>query len=180
MRILFLLLVLTFTGCITPKVHENPKTTEELRTILQDFHMKLRWGLWDQAAAYASDDYKNEFLGRYEELGDDFKIVNLDIKTVTLDEPLSTVDVEQESYTEPSMVVEKKRYIESWIHVSGMWRIVERIPKKEWRERQKKKTPPPTIEEPSEPKEPIEADAPAEPTEPDAPQAAPAPDAPES
>ena len=163
----FVLLASLFVfGCITPKAHENPKTTEELRTILQDFHMKLRWQLWDQAASYATDDYRNEFLGRYEELGEDFKIVNLEIKTVTLDDPISTVDVEQESYGD-NMVVEKKRYIESWIYISGVWRIAERIPKKEWRERQKKAlaTPPPeeTDAPPSEPESPPSGDVPEAP-----------------
>ena len=67
-RHFLLLFSLFFIGCITPKAHENPKTTEELRHILQDFHMKLRWGLRDQAAAYTTADYRNEFLGRYEEL----------------------------------------------------------------------------------------------------------------
>ena len=124
-------------GCLTPKAHENPKTTDELQHVLRDFHMKLRWGLWEQAAAYTSGDFRNEFLGRYEELGEDFKIVNLEIKMVTLAEPVSTVDVEQESYSEREMVVQKKRYIESWVFGNGTWQITERIPKEEWRKRQK-------------------------------------------
>lgn len=128
-------------GCLTPKAHENPKTADELRIILQDFHMKMRWGLWEQAAAYTAPLYRNEFLGRYEELGDDFKIVNLEIKQVTLGEPLSTVDVEQESYQEPDMVVQKKRYIESWGFAGGTWLLHERIPKDKWRERQKAEQP---------------------------------------
>lgn len=136
MRILFLLLPLLLVGCITPKANENPKTVDELRTVLQDFHMKMRWGLWEQAAAYTSPEYRNEFLGRYEELGEDFKIVNLEVKSVTLGDPVSTVDVEQESYEEPDMVVQKKRYIETWALVGGTWRITERVPKDEWRARQ--------------------------------------------
>lgn len=135
--ILTLLTVITLSGCLTPKAQENPKTADELRTVLQDFHMKLRWGLWEQASAYTAPDYRNEFLGRYEELGEDFKITDLEIKQVTLADPVSTVDVEQEWYQEPDMVVQKKRYIESWIFTGGVWLITERIPKEEWRERQK-------------------------------------------
>lgn len=134
---LLLLTVASLCGCLTPKAHENPKTADELRVILQDFHMKMRWGLWEQAAAYTSPTYRNEFLGRYEELGDDFKIVDLEIKQVTLDDPVTTVDVEQESYREPDMVVQKKRYIERWAFAGGSWVLHERLPKDEWRERQK-------------------------------------------
>ena len=138
MRILLVALALgALTGCLTPKAHENPKSADELRIILQDFHMKLRWGLWEQAAAYTAPVYRNEFLGRYEELGEDFKITNIEIKQVTLGDPVSIVDVEQESYQEPDMVVQKKRYIESWRTVNGNWLIFERIPKEKWRERQK-------------------------------------------
>lgn len=140
-RLLFLsLLVLTLTGCLTPKAHENPKTTQELQVALQDFHMKLRWGLWEQAAAYTADNYRNQFLGRYEELGDDYKIVKLEVKQVKLGDPISTVEVEQEWYVEPVMVVQKKRYIESWVFHSGMWRINERITKDEFRSREQGKS----------------------------------------
>ena len=147
MRLFLLTLLVVLSGCLTPKAHENPKTADELRTILQDFHMKMRWGLWEQAAAYTAPEYRNEFLGRYEELGDDFKIVDLEIKQVTLADPVSTVDVEQESYQEPDMVVQKKRYIESWVFLGGSWLITERIPKEEWRERQKQTTPEPDAED---------------------------------
>lgn len=150
MRITLLIaLAALLTGCLTPKAHENPKTADELRVILQDFHMKMRWGLWEQAAAYTAPAYRNEFLGRYEELGDEFKITNIEIKQVTLGDPLAIVDVEQESYQEPEMVVQKKRYIETWQTVNGSWLIGERIPKDEWRERQKKSSEPPADSEPT-------------------------------
>jgi hypothetical protein len=135
--ILFLALL---PACITPKAHEKPKSTQELRVVLQDFHMKMRWGLWEQAVQYTTDNYRNEFLGRYEELGEDFKITDLQIKTVTLGDPITTVEVEQQWYVEPDMTVHKKRYIESWVNLNGLWRINERIPKSEFRERMQGKT----------------------------------------
>lgn len=131
-----LLTLVLLAGCVTPKAHEDPRTTQELRHVLQDFHMKMRWGLWEQAAQYTTDNYRNEFLGRYEELGEDFKIVDLNIKSVKLGEPVSTVEVEQEWYVEPDMTVQKKRFIESWVYLAGGWRINERITKTEFRERQ--------------------------------------------
>lgn len=134
---LTLALVFLFTGCLTPKANEKPKSASELRYILQDFHMKLRWGLWEQASAYTAASYKNEFMGRYEELGEDYKITNLNIKQVTLGDPVSLVEVEQEWYVEPDMTLKKERYMESWVTVDGNWRITERIPKKEYREREK-------------------------------------------
>lgn len=138
-KIILIISLLTLVGgCLTPKAHENPKTTQELRLVLQDFHMKMRWHLWEQAAQYATDNYRNQFLGRYEELGEDFKITELQIKTVTLGEPISIVEVEQEWYVEPNMTVQKKRYVESWVHVAGLWRINERITKQEYRQRKQK------------------------------------------
>ena len=137
---LLALIVLFVAACITPKAHENPKTTQELRLILEDFHMKMRWGLWEQAAAYTTDTYRNQFLGRYEELGEDFKITELNIQAVKLGDPVSTVEIEQEWYVEPDMTVQKKRYVESWVYIAGGWRIAERIPKDEWREREQGKT----------------------------------------
>lgn len=134
-----LLVAVVLPGCITPKAQENPKTTSQLRTVLDDFDMKMRYGLWEQAAAYATPDFRNEFLGRYEELGDDFKITELNIKEVTVGDPVTIVDIEQRSYTEPDMVVHKKRYIESWVLVNKLWKIKGRIPKEEWRKRQEGK-----------------------------------------
>lgn len=130
-----ILLAVSLTGCLTPKAHENPKSTQELRVVLQDFHMKMRWGLWEQAVQYTTDNYRNEFLGRYEELGEEFKITELQIKTVTLGDPVSIVEVEQQWYVEPEMTVQKKRYMESWVNIQGLWRLNERIPKEEYRKR---------------------------------------------
>lgn len=142
MRPIFSLIVLfslALAGCLTPKAHENPKTTQELQTVLQDFHMKLRWGLWEQASQYTTDNYRNEFMGRYEELGEDYKITDLEIKKVELGEPVSVVEVEQRWYVEPDMTVQKKRFVESWVFSAVGWRINERIPKAEYRERQQGK-----------------------------------------
>ncbi len=156
LRLLLLVSLVLSTGCLTPKAHENPKTTQELRHVLQDFHMKMRWGLWEQASAYTTDNYRNEFMGRYEELGEDFKITDLNIKSVKLGEPVSTVEVEQQWYVEPDMTVQKKRFMESWVFLAGAWRINERIPKSEYRERQKREK----AEEVIEPEEADETVAP--------------------
>ena len=160
--LLMSLLVLLLAGCLTPKAHENPKTTQELQVALQDFHMKLRWGLWEQAAAYTADNYRNQFLGRYEELGEDYKIVKLEVKQVKLGDPVSTVEVEQEWYVEPVMVVQKKRYIESWVFHAGMWRINERITKEEFRSREQGKSKLETQPSSTEPVEPADESTPTQ------------------
>lgn len=133
--LLFALAALSLPGCLTPQKHTQPKETAELRHAVQDFHMKLRWGLWEQAAAYTFEGYRNEFMGRYEELGDDYKITNIEIKKVELEPEIAVVEVEQEWYHEPNMTVQDDRFMEMWVLVVGVWRLKERITKREFRAR---------------------------------------------
>ena len=140
MVVLFALVVTALSpACFTPQKQTNPKDTADLRQSVQDFHMKLRWGLWEQAADYAVGGFHNEFLGRYEEFGEDYKITNLDVKKVDLKPDSAVVEVKQEWYHEPNMTVQKKRYVETWKMVDGIWRLTDRMTRDEYRSRKKKR-----------------------------------------
>lgn len=130
--------IAAFLACSGPQQPPTTKTTTDLRTTVQDFHVKMRWGMWEQAAAYVAPSYRPSFEARYDELGEDFKISNLEIRSVANSSPTTAlIDVEQESYKEPEMTVKKVRYIETWELGSNVWRLTERIEKDEWEERLK-------------------------------------------
>lgn len=113
----------------------NPKESADIRTIITDYNMKLKWGMYDSASLYIAPAKRQEFLGFYEEKGEDYKIVSLEIKAVTMaDADNALIEVEQEAY-DSSMVVKKKRFIEYWSQDDGNWMRGERITKKEYRKR---------------------------------------------
>ena len=140
--LLSLLVVATFAfGCASEKPkpeNKNPGDPAALQYNVTNFHIDMRWGRWEQAALYTEEGYQQGFLGRYDELGDDFKIVDLNIKSITIEEGMAEVDVEQESYKLPSMVVEKTRYIEVWKPVDDSWRLSERTEREEYRAEKKR------------------------------------------
>lgn len=137
-----LLMVVFAAGCASKKVKPENRTPGDpaaLQYNVGNFHMDMRWGRWEQAALYVAESYRQGFLGRYEELGDDFKIVNLEIKGMQMEDGAAEVDVEQESYKMPSMVVEKVRYIEVWKPAEGGgWQLTERTEREEYRAEKKR------------------------------------------
>lgn len=100
---------------------------------VNEFHKQLRWGRYEQAALLIDEAHRQAFLGRYEELGDDFRIVELDLKSVTLEEEHAEVEVEQQWYLESNMIVRTERYIEIWRGRDGRWMLHERTEKEAWR-----------------------------------------------
>lgn len=128
-------------GCASEKVkpeNKQPGDPAALNYNVSNFHIDMRWGRWEQAALYTAEGYRQGFLGRYDELGDDFKIVDLNIKSISMEDGAAEVDVEQESYKLPSMVVEKTRYIEVWKPVDDSWRLFERTERDEYRAEKKR------------------------------------------
>ncbi len=127
-------------ACSGAQPPPDTKTTTDLRTTVTDFHLKMRWGMWEQAASYVAPEYLPTFEARYDELGDDFKISNLDIRKVDIVSMSNAlVDVEQESYKEPEMTVKNLRYIEDWRMTANVWRLHDRMEKDEWEKIQKEK-----------------------------------------
>ena len=135
------------TGCSTMNRPPSIEDGTELDSALRGFHKNLRWARYEQAAYLVSEDYKQTFLGRYEEYGEDFHITLLEVRDVDLREadrdkktPIhAIVEVEQHWYKEPNMTVKKERYMERWERSQSGWRLHDRLEKEEWRAREKER-----------------------------------------
>lgn len=115
----------------------DPKDSADIRLIVTDYNMKMKWGMYDAASLYVLPAERQEFIGRYEEKGDDFKIVEIAIKGVTMaDDEKAMIEVEQEWYG-ADMVVKKERFVEYWEVLDGNWMRGERVTKDEYRKRKK-------------------------------------------
>lgn len=176
LRLLCLFGLLAFSfGCAHGTDKQlNPKESADIRTIITDYNMKLKWGMYDSAALYIAPAKRQEFLGFYEEKGEDYKIVSLEIKAVTMaDADNALIEVEQEAY-DSSMVVKKKRFIEYWSQDDGNWMRGERITKKEYRKRKQEVINALTASKKADTDDTDDSDASEvsdEPTEPDSPDA---------
>ncbi|MEZ4458751.1 MAG: hypothetical protein R3E66_03295 [bacterium] len=137
MRAWILGLMLVLSACTPAQKNVDAKATTDLKETLTDYNMKMRWGLWEQAAQYVDPAFKQAFLGELEERGEDYKIVNIDSRNVIFDGPTADVEYEMEWYTE-SMVVKKDKFVDRWVQVGGLWLRQETMTKDEWRDRKKK------------------------------------------
>lgn len=146
MMALALALVAPALGCgaNTPR-QPTVDESNELQGALRNFHKNLRWARYEFAAELIVDEYKQTFLGRYEELGDDFHIVMLEVTKVELlpgeelGQARASVEVEQQWYKEPNMTVKKDVFIELWERDRSGWRLTERLPRDEYRAREKRR-----------------------------------------
>ena len=146
------LLLASACSAAMQKEKNRPKESTDLRFVVSQFHMKMRWGQWEQASAYVEPEYRQRFMGRYEELGEDFKITDLEVKSVQVaSAEQSDVEVEQQWYHEPNMTVQKERFIETWVMTEQGWRLKSRDTKEDWREKNKAPTTEPdAVDPPSE------------------------------
>ena len=82
-------------GCQTGEAAKkaSPDDATTLQTSLKSFHKNMRWSRFDEASLQVSERYRQRFLGRYEEMGDDLHIVSIEVKKVAFesesDEPES-------------------------------------------------------------------------------------------
>lgn len=128
-----LLLGLLAPACANSPTDQSIDDTANLEMSLQVFHRDMRWGRWESAVAMVAPEDRNAFLGRYEELGDDFKIVDLDLKSVQAGDRVAVVDLEQQSYKEPNPTVKKERIVEVWELRDKAWIVTDRMKKDEYR-----------------------------------------------
>lgn len=128
----------TLCGCGASQDREEKAVvpTATLKDSLLDFQRRMKWGLYEQASLYVDDDHREGFLGRYEERGEEFKIVSLELISAVETSATAVVEVEQEWYDE-TMVVRKDRFIEIWNKREGVWMRGERMTKKEYRKQKK-------------------------------------------
>lgn len=132
---------LSWLGCAASPDHIDD--TVALRHSVQEFHKNLRWARYQEASIMVSPEYRNTFIGRYEELGDEFHITELEVKNVTYEKDeqkraIAIVETEQQSYKEETMTVKKEKYIEKWRRDRAGWQMLSRQTKKEWRNKDKK------------------------------------------
>jgi len=119
----------------------SPDDAVSLQAASAEFSKDLRWGRYAEASIHVAPDYREEFLGYYEELGDDFHVVNLEVRDVDMSKDeqvtVATIEVEQQWYVEPGMVVKKERFIEQWRRERAGWILTQRMRKEEWERRKK-------------------------------------------
>lgn len=133
MRAFLILFLFVFAvACAPAQKHLDTKETTDLRPTLVDYNMKLKWGMWEQASLYLLPTEREAFLGRHEELGEDFKIVSIEVKSVVFDGPQAEVESEREWYDE-GMVVKKERFVEVWTLDENVWRRGESMTKDQWK-----------------------------------------------
>jgi hypothetical protein len=133
-------------GCASTQQSKTDVVTnpEDIQRKIEDFHRFLVWELFDRASSSVHRSYRETFLGKYEEYGDDLNIVEMEMKRLERIGPKSMrVEVEQRWYVEPDMSVDDDRFVEIWKLSGAGWQLHDRMKKKEWRrrkeeERQKK------------------------------------------
>lgn len=130
-----LLLAVSSMGCASMN-EDKPGDPRALEEAFRAFHINMRWARWEHASDQVHEAYRQEFLGRYEELGDDFQIVDMDLKSVEIvDEGFAAIiEVEQEWHQLPSTVIEKERFVERWVYSDGRWSLRERLTREAYRE----------------------------------------------
>lgn len=113
---------------------DNP---EDLRRRVSDFHKALRWGEFSEASEVIAPEFRHEFLGRFDEYGDDLEIVGLSIESVDSEgENRRRLEVEQRWYLKPNMSVEDEIFVEIWAKTDDRgWMLEERMKKEEWKSR---------------------------------------------
>lgn len=124
-------------GCSTVNNEERPGDPQDLQQEAQNFHRNMRWARYEQASNSVHPAYENEFMGRYEELGDDYNITDIEFKSVDFSDDFfeAVIEVQMEWYQLPSTVVESARFMERWVYVDGLWKLRERMRRDEYRER---------------------------------------------
>lgn len=135
-------MTLGFAGCAASQ-HSADDAVSLRQSVIQ-FHKNLRWARYEQAAVMTAPSYRENFLGRYEEMGDDFHIVQLEVKKVDFEkddkkQSLAYVQIEQQWYKEPNMTVKKDKIVETWKRNREGWKLTSRLKYKEWKARQKAK-----------------------------------------
>lgn len=125
-----------FGGCSSVG-QERGGDAEALDEEMRGFHSDLRWARYDHARNTVHDAYRPTFDGKFEERGDDYEIVDMEMKRVDLVEEgfAAVVEVEQQWYQLPSTMVEKERFVERWVYEDGRWWMRERMERSEYRDR---------------------------------------------
>lgn len=149
----------TGVGCSAAQVKERPADPAALDMAARNFHKNMRWARWEEASQQVHEAARESFLGRYEELGDDYRVVELALRKVEFSDDgfEAILEVEQEWYELPDTTVREGRFIERWVSEEGVWWMRERLSREEFRAREKEEREAPGAAEPTLDEEPTEA-----------------------
>ncbi len=105
-----------------------PKPEETLGYNVHMYHQHLRWGRYYEASLFLNDADREHFMGRQEELGDDWRVVEVEVRSIRMTKPNEEAQAEVViAWTRsPDVTVHKDKVIEVWRLVAGRWQIVER------------------------------------------------------
>lgn len=117
-----LVAALALVGCSNP---QQPR--ENLGYSVQTYHQHMRWRRYPMASKFLVPEDRNAFLGRYDELGDDFKVVSIDVRHVEVepDGISARSEVVVEWLKEPDMKVHKEKWSQTWVLVDKIWLLQE-------------------------------------------------------
>lgn len=111
------------------------KPEKEFQPVFKDYAERLRWRDYPNAAAYLSEDARQEFIQRFSGL-DDLHIVDVRLESVDFRDEgqraLTTLVIEY--YLMPSIMVKKSRLSQEWSYQGGnryhpgSWRLVDPFP----------------------------------------------------
>ena len=124
-------------GCATITEDPGAGDPDLVEEEASNFHTNLRWARYEHAAEAVHDDYRTQFEAIYEERGDDYEIVDMEMKSAEMMEDgyAAKIEVEQQWYELPSTVVETDRFVERWIYEDEGWWLRERLRRDEYRDR---------------------------------------------
>jgi len=95
------------------------------------FHQHLRWGRVGEASGYVDELEREEFLGAYDALGDDYEVTEYEIERVELQEDRRSaiVEVWVQWWQLPSTRIRETTYEETWAYDEDLrsWRMIERL-----------------------------------------------------
>lgn len=115
------LCAVTLGGCGT-----TVSPTDKVRLTVQTYHNHLRWGRFADASTLLEPKDREEFLGRHDELGDSYKVVELELKSLKFkSETEVETRVVMQWLREPDMTVRKDKLVETWRQVGDAWLLTD-------------------------------------------------------
>lgn len=102
-----------------------------LEESVNTFHQHLRWGRVGEASGFVDETEREEFLGAYDALGDDYEVTEYEIERLELldDRRTAIVEVWVQWWALPSTRVRETTYEEEWAYDEEIrtWQMVERV-----------------------------------------------------
>jgi len=113
--------VLTAVGC---GYYRSP--ADRLRMSVGDYNDAVRWHYWKVAAQYIPPERRAEFIERREAEGDNMRITEYEIRSVSHDEARQEahVIVEFTWHRYPSLSLRHTRMRQTWSFATGDWRMM--------------------------------------------------------